>query len=248
MTTLYRNAIALSSLALMLSTAGCAVEGETHQRRTSGVETTCIVIAEPATASVSLAVADAGPIGPGDPDAGPITDGGVIDASPIDAGPPDAGETVIEFCGCKDPLTGDPIECEPMDYPPVCPEDPQAVVVSNPVTASYAGTTPPVAYYTCGDGTCEDATNPPVYTVTTETFVAEFQSPTLLTIYPVPAGAEAVQSPNGQFLFPLLEDTEPFADLSRPVSFSYQGSSYTLYLDIQNDCMPVGDRCLCFRC
>jgi hypothetical protein len=279
MTMLVRNAVILSSLALMLPIGGCASSGDEERKQTSRlVALECVVVADPVPTALTSTPIDHEPGGrlpvpivrdggvtpidggvtpidggvtPIDGGVTPIDggvtpiDGGVIE--PVDAGVIDGPPPPIEFCGCHDPLTGEPVPCVPMPYP-VCPEEEAGVVVTNPIAVAYDSTTPPVAYYTCGDETCEDSDDPPVYVVTSEQFVAEFVTATQLNVFTVPAGASAVQSPNGRFLFPLLEWSEPFADSSRPVTFTYQGVPRTLYLDIQNDCLPAGDRCICYRC
>ena len=230
MTMIARSAIVSLLLAITLPVGGCMTpeDGEETRMQTSRVAIECTAISS---------------------DGGTAKDGGTTFTSyapsASDGGSPSDGG--IGFCGCHNPLTGEAVPCTPMDYP-TCPQDKQAVVVSNPVTVSYSGTAPPVAYYACGQQTCEGSTAPPVYVVTTEDFVAEFVTATRLNVFAVPAGASAVQSPNGRFLFPLLRAGDAFAHSSRPVTFTYQGVTYLRYLDVQNDCMPVAGRCLCLRC
>jgi len=161
-----------------------------------------------------------------------------------------AATGAVTSCGCVDPLTGTPVTCKPMIYD-VCKPGGTGKVVVNPIAVVYGGPTPAVAQYTCGTPVCKitGSTTAATFDATGLGFVAEFSTTGKLLVYPVPVGATLVSSPSRAILFPLLPAGAAFANPAAAVNFTYNSTSYHLFLDYQNDCFPgPGGECTCTTC
>lgn len=149
----------------------------------------------------------------------------------------------------------DPKGCTPMEYPEdICqklPTPDDAVVLKLHSTVPYTGDGWTTAYFSnCepppDSDKCDASETPYVFQPYPQTrWVVAFvpakggKGGTTAELYAVPAGATAVRIPSGQQVFPLLESTEGFANLKRPV-MTPDGEEF---VDEQNDCIPREDGC-----
>jgi hypothetical protein len=116
-------------------------------------------------------------------------------------------------------------------------------------TVNYTGRTPSIAHYVCVTSPVCDIQRPNIFIANGVSFVATFQDQQTVNVYVVPLGALKVTSPDGGHVFPLIEAGAGFADTAKPVTFNYQGTVRTLYLDFQNDCFPLSNgACQCSTC
>jgi hypothetical protein len=224
----------LTLLPLLLLAVGCT--SSDPPRRTSEqvhqIARACAIEVEVAAAAM------AGEIDPIDPGDGGGDGGG-------------GGSLPIACCT-------DPDGCTPMDYPDdVCQELPTPVEATDMALNSlvpYSGGTTTAFFGNCepppGDPCPADTTayvfEPYPSTRWMAAFVPDGYGGEIAEVYEVPAGATKVKIPSGAQIFPLLEETDGFADLSRPV-LTPDGIKY---VDKQNDCIPRPDGCgfTCYTC
>lgn len=228
---MYRLATSISALLLA---AGCTGSSVAQQGAVQQLAVACHVTVE---AAVSALADSTAPAPDPEPVPGPI---------PPDGGGGGGGGTLPIAC-CTDPDG-----CTPMDYPvDVCWElaaPPAATTLALHSVVPYTGDSTTTAFFaSCEpppDEQCDPAETPYVFTPYSQTrwvaaLVNDGAGGVNAELYAVPPGATSVKIPSGAQVFPLLDATEGFADLTRPVPTP----DGIRYIDKQNDCIPRPDGC-----
>jgi hypothetical protein len=167
---------------------------------------------------------------------------------------PDEGDPTLDLACC----TGG--GCTPMDYPDtICMAlpDPSAAIVLEPDSdVGYGGDWTTAHYEGCDDGfltdsQCDGEIGAYVFVADANThWVAELYTGedaiTRARLFRVPDGGGPVRIPSGREVQPLLDASDRFADLRRPV----QTPDGIRYINKQLDCIPRPGACgfTCYKC